>query len=182
MITTHTPARSRFSVDPTSCAVLIEARSTVGAVRFGSTEISGIIEVVRAGDVVDTRTGPRACLTIPLASLSSGNALYDAELQQRLAVRRFPVVTLELVEATLLAGCDYRVTGTMSIHGVTATMSGGVSFSFPAPGSVLVTGEHLVDIRDFNIEIPSVLMLRIYPEVKVSLYLRATQSESGAES
>lgn len=156
--------------------MLVEARSNVGAVSFGSTEVSGVIEAVREGDVVDTSQGPSARLTVPLASLTSGNALYDAELQKRLAVQRYPIVTIELTEAESGGGPSYHVSGNVTIHGVTATLSGGVELSFPEPDAVLVTGEHVIDIRDFDIDVPSVLMLRIYPDVKVSLQLLARTS------
>lgn len=156
--------------------MLVDARSNVGVVSFGSTEISGVIEAVRAGDRVDTASRPRATLTLPLASLTSGNALFDAELQQRLGVQRYPVVTIELIDTEPVSGSDYQVSGTMTIHGVTSTLRGAVTVSFPEPDTVLVTGEHVVDIRDFDIDLPAVLMLRIYPEVKVSLHLLARQS------
>jgi len=175
-ISTQATKRSHFELDTSSCAVLVEARSNVGAVSFGSTELNGVIEAVRAGDGIDTDSRPCAHLTVPLASLTSGNALYDAELQQRLAVQRFPVVTIELDEARAVGGSHYRVSGRVTLHGVTATLSGGVTLSFPEPDAVLITGEQVVDIRDFEIDLPSVLMLRIYPDVKVSLHLMARES------
>lgn len=171
-----TPQRNSFAVDPASCAVLVEARSNVGAVNFGSTVIHGVIEAVRQGDRLDTDHRPGARLTVPLASLTSGNALYDAELQQRLAVHRHPVVTLELVDAEHLGGSDYGVAGTVTIHGVTSTLRGTVNLSFPEPDAVLIVGEQVIDIRDFDIDLPSVLMLRIYPDVKVKLHLLARLS------
>ena len=45
----------------------------------------------------------------------------------------------------------------------------------PGPGRLSVTGEQVVDIRDFDIISPSVLMLRIYPDVVVKLYLEAEE-------
>jgi len=36
-----------------------------------------------------------------------------------------------------------------------------------------VQGDHVVDIRDFDIESPTVLMLRIYPDVRVQLQVEA---------
>lgn len=173
-----TPERLRFSVDPAFSAVLIEARSNVGAVKFGSTQISGAIEAVRTDGHVDTDNRPCAKLTVPLASLASGNALYDAELQQRLAVQRYPQVGLELLEAHLIGDCNYRVSGNVTIHGVTATLQGVVNLTFPAADEVLIVGEQTIDIRDFDIDLPSVLMLRIYPDVKVSLHLVARTSPS----
>ena len=53
--------------------------------------------------------------------------------------------------------------------------------SQPGPGVLAVTGEQAVDIRDFDISSPTVLMLRIYPDVVVKLYLEAEQIVGGAE-
>ena len=171
--------RTRYTVDPTACAVLVEARSNVGAVSFGSTALTGGMELVRDGGRVDTATHPCTHLSVALDTLTSGNALYDAELQQRLAVQRFPVVTIDLVEAWPAGGDDYVVAGSVTIHGVTALLRGTVTLTFPDEESVLVVGEQVIDIRDFDIDLPSVLMLRIYPDVKVSLQLLARQSQSG---
>jgi polyisoprenoid-binding protein YceI len=162
-------------VDAASSAVLIDARSNMGRVSFGSTELSGVIEAVRDDDRVATSHAPTARLTVPMGSLTSGNALYDAELFQRLGVQRYPLATIELTEAQRVGGNSYAVTGTVSIHGVTSTLQGGVTLSFPEDGALLVTGEHVIDIRDFDIDIPSVLMLRIYPDAKVSLHLLARE-------
>jgi polyisoprenoid-binding protein YceI len=158
--------------------VLVEARSNVGTVSFGSTQVTGTIEAVRDGDLVDTARGPSAVLSVPLASLSSGNALYDAELQKRLAVNRYPDVTIEMVDAEAGGGNSYHVSGRVTIHGVTSTLHGGVMLTFPEPDAVLVTGEQTIDIRDFDIDVPSVLMLRIYPDVKVSIQLLARQLQA----
>lgn len=182
MIGLEQPERRRFEVDPTASALLVEARSNVGVVSFGTTEVTGVVEAVRQGSALDLGSSPTAHLSVRLASLTSGNALYDAELHKRLAVQRFPFVTLELTEADLVEGSDYRVSGRVTIHGVASTLYGGVVLTFPQADTVLVTGEQTIDIRDFDIDVPSVLMLRIYPDVKVSLHLvarHAPERESG---
>ena len=63
-----------------------------------------------------------------MTDLSSGNALYDAELHRRTDARRFPVVVLELASATRLGdGNCYRVEGNVTIHGVTQRLVGTVT-------------------------------------------------------
>jgi hypothetical protein len=37
-----------------------------------------------------------------------------------------------------------------------------------------VVGEHVFDIRDFDVAAPTVLMFRIYPDVRLELQLEAT--------
>lgn len=165
-----------FRVDPTASAVLVEARSNVGVVSFGTTELGGTIEAVTDGHQLDTTGTCRAQLTVPLSALTSGNALYDAELHQRLAVQRHPNVLVELTRARPIGGPDHHVAGNVTLHGVTAELEGDVRITQPDPGTVLITGESVIDIRDFEISLPSVLMLRIYPDVTVSLHLVAHRS------
>jgi hypothetical protein len=48
----------------------------------------------------------------------------------------------------------------------------------PGPGGRLViTGEQVFDIRDFAIPSPTVLMLRIFPDVRVHLHAEAEAEE-----
>jgi polyisoprenoid-binding protein YceI len=162
-----------FRVDATASAVLVEARSNVGVVRFGTTALDGTIEAVTDGHHLDTTGTCHARLTVPLSGLTSGNALYDAELQQRLAVQRYPNVLVELAHAAPIGQSDHHVAGRVTLHGVTAELEGDVRITQPDPGTVLVKGDSVIDIREFEISLPSVLMLRIYPEVTVSLHLLA---------
>jgi polyisoprenoid-binding protein YceI len=154
----------------------VEARSNVGTVSFGTTSVTGCVEAVRVGGAVDATQRPKASLRIPVASLRSGNALYDAELHTRLAVHRYPVVDVELDEAQAVGGARYKVAGRVTLHGVTCTLVGGVTLTLEG-NRLEVTGEEVIDIRQFGIELPTVLMLRIYPEVRVRLQLLAHEDE-----
>ncbi len=40
-----------------------------------------------------------------------------------------------------------------------------------------MTGEQVFDIRDFDVPSPTVLMLRIYPDVRVHLHVEAELEE-----
>jgi hypothetical protein len=48
-----------------------------------------------------------------------------------------------------------------------------VTAALSVPGTISVHGEQDFDIRDFDIAIPTVLMLRIYPNVTVRLQIEA---------
>jgi hypothetical protein len=43
----------------------------------------------------------------------------------------------------------------------------------PSDHTMVVRGEQVIDIRDFGVVSPTVLMLRIYPDVTVGLQLEA---------
>lgn len=167
--------RTRFGVNPDGSAVLIEARSNVGPIEFGSMNIDGYVEVATDEDhEVLTDPAPAARVIIGLNSLRSGNSLYDAELLRRVDARQYPTAVLELQEARRLSRSDrYEVTGSLTFHGVRRTLEGTVQVTRPDDKIIRIDGEHALDIRDFNIAAPNVLMLRIYPDVRVHLQLEA---------
>lgn len=166
--------RRRYRVVPDRSALLIEARSTVGPINFGALGLTGSVEVDVAGGAVVADNRPTARLEIPVSELRSGNRLYDAELLRRIDARRFPLVTLELGECTALGFADrFRLGGSATLHGVTRPTEGTVVVSLPDDRSLAVSGEQGFDIRDFGIELPTILMLRIYPDVTVRLQIEA---------
>jgi len=166
--------RRRFRVVPDRSVVLIEARSTVGPIRFGAMGLTGSIEVdMRDGEVCcDSR--PSAGLVIPIDELRSGNGLYDAELLRRIDARRFPRVTLSLEDCTPVGTGDrYRLAAEVLFHGVTRPLRGTVGLKLLSERKLVVTGDHALDVRDFQLPSPTVLMLRIYPDVRINLHVEA---------
>ncbi len=166
--------RHRFELVADRSAVLIEARSTVGPITFGALDVAGWVEAdVVNGAVVDTPT-PSAHVEIPIDRLRSGNALYDAELARRMGAKKFPVAALELT-ACAAVGVDgrFRLSGSVSLHGVERDVDGVVAVGLADGERLSVSGDHVFDIRDFGIELPTVLMLRIYPDVTVRLHVDA---------
>ena len=115
---------------------------------------------------------------MPVGSAPFGERHLDAELRRRIDARRYPDVTLELDELRAERGARPLPGGErVTIHGVTRPPRGTVVVAHAGPGRLSVTGEQVVDIRDFDISSPTVLMLRIYPDVVVKLYLEAEEVE-----
>jgi len=48
-----------------------------------------------------------------------------------------------------------------------------VAAAIPGPGRLTATGDQVLDIRDFGVSSPTVLMFRIYPQVTVKLQVEA---------
>jgi len=67
----------------------------------------------------------------------------------------------------------YQVAGEVTFHGVSRALDGTVAVTMPTSRRLLVRGEQLVDIRDFGVSSPTVLMLRIYPDVEVGVQIEA---------
>jgi PadR family transcriptional regulator PadR len=164
----------QFRLDPERSAVLIDVRSTVGPISFGTVGISGTIQASVLDGVLRTENTPTGMLTIDMTGLNSGNRLYDAELLRRIDARRFPTATVDLQEcAPTGPGLRYRLAGELTFHGVTRPAEGTVSVEALSDQRLLITGEQVFDIRDFDIPSPTVLMLRIFPDIRVRLHAEA---------
>lgn len=172
--------RVRYRLLPERSAVLIEARSNVGPISFGSTELDGFVEISVDESAIDVDAAPAARLSVQLATLRSGNSLYDAELLRRVDARSYPETVVELTSAARIGTSDrYQASGDITFHGITKRISGTVTASLSADGKIAIVGEHSFDIRDFDVAAPTVLMLRIYPDVRVQLQIEAEPLGNG---
>ena len=172
------PPMGRFVLDPERSAVLIDARSTVGPICFGTTGVHGSLHAAMGDAGVSTEIPPTGWLTIDMTRLTSGNKLYDAELHRRINSRRFPTAKVELKECTPSApGWRYRLRGELTFHGITRRTEGTVRIESASDDRIVISGEQAFDIRDFALPSPTMLMLRIFPDVRVRLYAEAQRSD-----
>jgi polyisoprenoid-binding protein YceI len=160
-----------FSVVGDQSAIMIRARSNVGAIEFGTTGLRGGITAEVRGAAVVSAHGR---VEVDVAALTSGNSLYDAELHRRVDARAFPVAAVELESAWPLGvEGSMEVVGRLTFHGAGVKLDGTVAVSVVNEDRLVVTGERVIDIRDFQLDAPKLLMLRIYPDVQVFLHLEA---------
>jgi polyisoprenoid-binding protein YceI len=175
-----------LAVLPDQSAVLIEARSSVGLISFGTTTLAGEFRGVLSDGEFDLTETPHASLVLPVRSLTSGNSLYDAEIRGRLNAQRYPTIEANLRTAEALGSGRFSVIGDLTIHGTTRELTTSLTVTAPtgpttpadvsAPPeavTVVATGTVIVDIRDFDIELPRGLMLQIFPDVTVSFRVTA---------
>jgi hypothetical protein len=168
-----------FHLVPDRSVVLIEVRSTVGPLSFGAVGVTGEVKAAVVDGVLRTDIPPSGRIEIDVSGLSSGNRLYDAELLRRISARRFPTATVDLLECVPTGlGSRYRLKGELTFCGVTRPTQGTASVEAAPDGRVIITGEQVFDIRDFAIPSPTVLMLRIYPDVRVRLHAEAESEET----
>jgi hypothetical protein len=168
------PELRSFRVRPDQAAVMLVARSSAGPITFGTVGIEGSIEAELAGGNISTESPPRARLEVPVGQFTSGNQFYDGELLRRIDARRFPAAMVNLHRAMAVGKTGrYHVAGDLTFHGVTQPLEGTVQISFPTPGTMLVEGRQVLDMRHFGITPPGVAMLKIYPDVRVELHLEA---------
>lgn len=178
----------RFEVRADRSSLVVQARSSVGPIAFSATSLAGSIEVVLHEGLVAKDTIPSARLEVRVADLTSGNAIYDGELLRRVDARRYPVVTVALRNLRSLGdGNCYRIDGDLTLHGVTHPVDGVVTATvherrlrgFKVPEhldrSMIVAGEQVLDIRHFEMAMPTMPLFKIYPDVRLRLHLEADQ-------
>lgn len=163
-----------FRIVPERSRVWIEASSTVHPIHGESEGLSGSINANFNGDGLDLSSLPEISVELPVENLKSGNRLEDAEMMRRIDARRYPTIR-GIVRDMKPQGGDglYVVTGDLTFHGVTQTVEGEVSVTRPDDRTLVIEGQREFNIRDFKVEPPKILMLKVHPEVRVRIRVEA---------
>ncbi|MGH3344280.1 MAG: YceI family protein [Carbonactinosporaceae bacterium] len=168
-----------YRVDADHSRVWIEARSSLHPIHGEATGLGGELDVAVSGDRLDLSRPCAMLLQLPVASLQSGNPLYDREMRRRVESKRYPLISGEAREvrgageAAEGAAGRYHVRGDLTFHGVTRTVDGEITFIARGDGALVIEGEQVFDIRDFGVDPPRILTLRVHPEVKVRIRVEA---------
>lgn len=162
---------SRFRIVPGRSQVTIDGTSSLHAIRSISTGLGGFVDVEPGpdGDVRAT-SHPVGTVSVPVSSLSSGSVIEDRELYKRVDIDRFPTIEGALVELRP-SGTDscYRVGGDIEFRGVSRHYENEMTIRLVDGETVELSGSARFDMRDFGIEPPRLLMLRVDPEVNVRI-------------
>ena len=169
-----TGTQRTFDVVPGRSAVLIKARSSVGPISFATSTVRGEITAHLGGTTIDLDAPIEAELNVSLRELTSGNSLYDTELKRRIDARRYPEATLRLERVARLGESNhYELSGQIELHGVTRALHGQVSVERLERDMMVIRGQQTLDIREFDLDVPTTLALKIYPEVSIEMHLEA---------
>ncbi|RCG28308.1 YceI family protein [Sphaerisporangium album] len=164
----------RYVISPARSKIGFEASSSVHPIHGEADGVSGFVDAAVVGGRVDLSAEPRMRVELPAERLRSGNPLYDGELRRRIDVRAYPRVTGEATEVEELTGTGrYRVQGDLTFHGVTRPVEGEITVSAPDDRTLLIEGEQIFDVRDFGLQPPKMLMLRVHPQVRVRVRIVA---------
>ncbi len=163
-----------FRIDPGRSRVWIEARSSMHPINGEAEGLEGLIEAQVTDGRIDLSGMPSIKIELPVENLRSGKRLEDAEMMRRIDARRFPRIRGETTELKETNG-GYRARGDLTFHGVTRQVEGEVTISAPDERSLVIEGEQVFDIRDFGVEPPKILMLKVHPDVRVRVKVVAEQ-------
>jgi polyisoprenoid-binding protein YceI len=164
---------STFRFVPERSRIDIHARSSLHAIHATAREVTGAVTVRLDGDVPDLTLAPRAEVVVAASGVTTGNVAYDVELRRRIEARRHPTITGIITDVSVAPGDHrYRVDGELTFHGVTQAVA--VEMKVRVEDSRLsAEWEQAIDIRDFGLTPPRVLMMKVDPEVQVTVRLEA---------
>lgn len=167
---------ARYTVLPGDSWLTFEARSTLHPVHGKATQLDGFIEAGwDAAGLPLAAPAPRMHVEFPVEQLRSGNGVQDREMWKVVDSKRFPRIAADLRELGVQAAPGrYGASGDITLAGRSRRYEGELSFAH-AGELVTVEGELSVDIRDFGLKPPSLLIVKVDPVVKVHLHLVARQ-------
>lgn len=164
---------TRFAFDPDRSTITIAASSSVHPIRTEAA-VRGWIEGTVLGDRFDPDAPITGMLEFDLAVMRSGNPLIDREAERRLHIRRHPLVTGALTSVTDGGSAHlHEATGDLMFHGVTRPISGRLRIEV-RDDVVGVTGTTTIDVTDFGVQPPSMILLKVHKDVEVELNAFAT--------
>jgi hypothetical protein len=156
---------------PDESRIWIEARSSLHPVRGEASGLEGEAQVEVRDGRFDLSTPPVARLEFPVEKLNSGSDLQDNEMQRRIEARKYPTIAAELRSVTPLAGLDrYRLLTDLTFHGVTRRLEVDVTGRLNQ-NRVSVEGEFSLDVRAFDVVPPSILGLKVHPDILVRVHM-----------
>jgi polyisoprenoid-binding protein YceI len=172
---------SRFKIAPERSHVWIDARSNLHPIHSTTDGLEGFVDLELSPEGGVDLTAPSAGkLSLSVDRLSSGNRMEDRELQKRIDARRFP--TIEGVLGKIERADDngsYRVSGDVIFRGVSRHHEDLMSISAVDDQTIQLDGASHFDIREFGMEPPRMLMLKVEPEVGIRVEIFAVR-ETGA--
>jgi hypothetical protein len=124
-------------------------------------------------DVSLKEHGESLVATVGLRSITTGIDLRDRHMTDKyLETTKYPYAVFTVEKSKVKSPGEGDIEGKLQLHGVSRT----IRISYKASGSnkqALVTGSAQLNMKDFNIAVPSYLGVTMKPEVTVSFRLGA---------
>jgi polyisoprenoid-binding protein YceI len=159
---------TRYRFVPDKSTVWIDGKSTLHAIHSKTDGLEGYI------DLPDGAGEPSGTLSFAVKRLSSGNRMEDRELHRRIDAKRHPTIDGVITAMTPAGDEDrYRVRGDLTFRGVTRSVEDELTVTVIDDRTVRLEGSSQFDVRDFGMEPPRILVMRVYPEVNVRVEIVA---------
>jgi hypothetical protein len=170
-------SETRYVVAPLDSWIAFEGRSTLHSVQGKATNLDGYVEAAWNSDgTLSTQPAPRMHLEFPVEQLRSSNGLQDREMWKMIDSKRFPRIAADLRQLLPTQDPDrYAASGDVTLAGKSRRYDGTLTLSHSAD-RMAIEGEVDVDIRDFGLKPPSLLLIKVEPIVKLRLHAVAMRS------
>lgn len=166
---------ARYIISPDRSRVWIEARSNVHPIHSSTNGLEGYVELtLDPGGSVDLMSRTGGTLSLSVDKLSSGKRMEDRELHKRIDSKRYPTIEGDLTQ--IVPGADqstYRVTGNVTFRGVSLPHEDRMIIRQVDDRTISLEGASRFDIREFGMQPPKVLMLKVEPEVDIRVEIFA---------
>lgn len=168
---------ARYRIVPERSRVWIEARSSVHPIHSTTDGLEGYVELELDPDgKVDLAQDPKGQVSLPVSRLSSGNRMEDREMQKRVESRRYPTIDGVLARMERVgANGTYKVSGDVTFRGVKRSHEDQMTIGAVDEQTIQLAGKSQFDIREFGMEPPRVLLLKVSPEVDVRVEIFAAK-------
>ncbi|HEV2087358.1 MAG TPA: YceI family protein [Cryptosporangiaceae bacterium] len=164
---------TRYALVPERSALTAQARSNVHPIHGEGRGLTGWVDVEVVDGRLDPASKPAVHIELDTDRLKAENSLYDREIQKRINARRYPTIRGDVREVRETAPGQFEVAGELSFNGATKPVDGTAKVSVVDDRTLRVEGDLTVDIRDFGLEPPKILMLKVFPDVAVHVDLVA---------
>ncbi len=164
---------ARYRIVPTRSRVWIDARSNVHPIHTEADGLEGWLELDVGNGTINVDQAPRGHVEFAIDNMKSGNALEDREMRRRIDSRRYPTITGDLKAMKQTDDADrYVVGGDLTFRGVLRSYEDQMTVAVDG-SAITLAGQSVFDIRDFGMEPPRILMLKVQPEVTVRVEIVA---------
>jgi polyisoprenoid-binding protein YceI len=160
----------KFNVASSSSSLGFDGKSSLHAVHGTASQLTGSITATVEDGSLALDPQPAMHVEFPVERMSSGNSLQDKEMWKLLDSKRNPTITADLRNLASTGGNAYRATGDISMSGRNKSYDGDLTIKVDRD-RVVVDGALVVDIRDFGLQPPRLLMVTVQPQVTVKLHL-----------
>ena len=171
---------TRFRIVPDESEVDLEGHTSVHPLHGKAGSLTGMIDVEIGPDGLPDLSRPYAAqLSLPATAITWGGPIYDRETHRRLDVRRYPTITASVEEAFLdEENQEFDLRIKLTLHGQTRVIEGEAAVRVES-GRMTIEGKRVLDIREFGLAPPRLLMLKVEPLVTVHARIVAA-AEAGS--
>ena len=161
---------SRFVIQSDRSHLKVRARSSLHPIH-GTGPLTGHVDAVVEAGRFDPAAPTTGSVELQIADLRGEDEHFDEEMKRRLDAHRYPLVVGTITKALPSTNGDgrYHLVGDLSFHGQTRTVEGDVKVRFRGERYLQAEGTLQLDIRDFGIKPPKVFMLKVHPEIEVTV-------------